>query len=120
MSSPPLTILDGSGFGAYEKGGPGSIPLRRGFLDHLPRFNDDALKVYIALIIKSDWISGEVSGDRRQISEDTGLPEWKVKRAVSWLRNGSATHPVYIETVVPPGRSKPPTYRILKHEGERK
>lgn len=123
-----LSLVRGTGPGAYARGGPGSVPLRRGLLGppeadpegptHLARFDVYAVKVWLYLLLMRDHRNGLAVGDHRDIVNGTGLPAWRVTKALRWLHENPPAAP-YIETARPAGRGRPPLYRILRDESLR-
>lgn len=120
-----LAIVRGTGPGAYARGGPGSVPLRRGLLEapaadpggpcHLARFDVYALKVWLYLLLARDHHNALALGDSRDLANHTGFPSWRVSKAIRWLHENPPGAP-YIETARPAGRGRPPLYRILRDE----
>lgn len=113
--------------------GPGYVRLWRGLTEHLPHFADNpqALVIYNWALLTRDHRTGRFIGDRRDISNQTGLSQWQIKRAIAWLVHGRGcpcaaclelgpeARPSYIELVRGASRGSPPVYYIRKDDSGR-
>ncbi len=114
--------------------GPGYVRLWRGLIEHLPHFaeNPTALIVYNWALLTRDHRDGTFLADFRDISNQTGLSQSRIKRSISWLRHGrgcdhcpkcadlgTEEHPSYIELVKAAVGHRPAVYRIRKDDSGR-
>lgn len=111
------------------------VRLRLGLREHLRYFSEspDSLLVFVWALLNRDHESGEFIADRRAIMLDTGLSDWRVKRALGWLRHGrgcacaecAALNPhdwtirrAYVSQVRAAFRSSPPILRLRRDDSE--
>lgn len=111
------------------------VRLRDGFREHLRYFSTcpDALLVFVWAIQNRDHETGELVADRRAIMLATGLSDWRVKRALGFLRHGRrcscekcrgfnpedwTVRPSYLAEVRGAFRGSPPILKIRRDDSE--
>ena len=123
-----LSIIRGTGPGAFSKQGPGSVPLRRGLLYppasdplgacHLARFPGPSLKLWVWMLLNRSHRNALVAADREVVLVETGLSARQFRRATAWLLANPKGSP-YIERVQNGNRYRPTLYRVLRDEALR-
>jgi hypothetical protein len=88
--------------------------------------------IYNWALLTRDHRTGTFIADRRDISNQTGLSQWQVKRALSWLVHGRGCdclrcsnlgrdhHPSYLKLEHGASRASPPVYYIRKDDSQRR
>ena len=120
-----LSVIRGTGPGAFAKGGPGAVPIRRGLLEppasdplgacHLARFPAPAFKVWVWLLLVRNHQTALAPAAVEDVSVGTGLSGRTVRRALVWLTENPEGAP-YLERVQRGGGERVSLYRINRDE----
>jgi hypothetical protein len=99
-----------------EKRGPGFVKLRRGLLPHLSEMSSNAVKLYVYLQLKAQWLGpmrGWVECRYEDLADGLGWDKRKLKRTTAELKSKG-----YIEVRRAANQHELTRIKILKYDIE--